>query len=82
MFQFEYPPEESGGGAALGEEGPTECDCEPGEPGFAGFAGPKVLTQLTCLTLREDPSSVLQTFPLIPCDSSSTDLQCSSPVTS
>lgn len=27
---------------ALGEEGPTECDCEPGEPGFAGFPGPKV----------------------------------------
>ncbi|KAL2084514.1 hypothetical protein ACEWY4_020032 [Coilia grayii] len=24
------------------EEGPTECDCQPGEPGFAGFAGPKV----------------------------------------
>lgn len=34
--------EESGGDAALGEEGPTECDCEPGGPGFAGFAGPKV----------------------------------------
>ncbi|KAG7218391.1 hypothetical protein INR49_020424 [Caranx melampygus] len=33
--------EESGGDAALGEEGPTDCDCEPGEPGFAGFAGPK-----------------------------------------
>ncbi|KAL7874757.1 hypothetical protein SRHO_G00057270 [Serrasalmus rhombeus] len=31
------------GEASLGEEeGPTECDCEPGEPGFAGFAGPKV----------------------------------------
>lgn len=28
--------------ADLGEEGPTECDCEPGEPGFAGFPGPKV----------------------------------------
>lgn len=27
---------------ALGEEGPTACDCEPGEPGFAGFPGPKV----------------------------------------
>lgn len=47
---YEYPPEgpdtdsseESGGDAALGQEGPTECDCEPGEPGFAGFAGPKV----------------------------------------
>lgn len=47
---YEYPPagpdtdssEESGGDAALAEEGPTECDCEPGEPGFAGFAGPKV----------------------------------------
>lgn len=26
----------------LEEEGPTECDCLPGEPGFAGFAGPKV----------------------------------------
>lgn len=26
----------------LEEEGPTECDCQPGEPGFAGFAGPKV----------------------------------------
>ncbi|KAF0032054.1 hypothetical protein F2P81_016609 [Scophthalmus maximus] len=24
-----------------GEEGPTDCDCQPGEPGFAGFAGPK-----------------------------------------
>lgn len=34
--------EESGDDAALGKEGPTECDCEPGEPGFAGFAGPKV----------------------------------------
>lgn len=50
---YEYPPatpdtdssEESGGDAALGEEGPTECDCEPGEPGFAGFAGPKVQIQ-------------------------------------
>lgn len=51
MFQvpFKFPAgpdtessEESGGDAALGEEGPTECDCEPGEPGFAGFAGPKV----------------------------------------
>lgn len=31
-----------GGDAELGQEGPTECDCEPGEPGFAGFAGPKV----------------------------------------
>eukprot|EP00064_Thunnus_orientalis_P023723 superscaffoldBa00009269_g23978 len=46
---YEYPPagpdtgssEESGGDSALGEVGPTECDCEPGEPGFAGFAGPK-----------------------------------------
>ncbi|MED6292654.1 hypothetical protein CHARACLAT_002634 [Characodon lateralis] len=46
---FKYPggpdtdtsEEESGGDAALGEEGPTECDCEVGEPGFAGFAGPK-----------------------------------------
>lgn len=38
--------EESGGDAALGREGPTECDCEPGEPGFAGFAGPKVPTRL------------------------------------
>lgn len=28
----------------LGTEGPTECDCDPGEPGFAGFAGPKVLS--------------------------------------
>lgn len=51
MFQvpFKFPAgpdtdssEESGGDAALGGEGPTECDCEPGEPGFAGFAGPKV----------------------------------------
>lgn len=48
VFQvpFEFPDtdssEESGGDAALGEEGPTECNCEPGEPGFAGFAGPKV----------------------------------------
>lgn len=47
---FKYPAgpdtdsseEESGSDAALGEEGPTECDCEHGEPGFAGFAGPKV----------------------------------------
>lgn len=31
-----------GGDAELAHEGPTECDCEPGEPGFAGFAGPKV----------------------------------------
>lgn len=31
-----------GENAVLGEEGPTECDCEPGEPGFAGFPGPKV----------------------------------------
>lgn len=38
--------EESGGDAALGVEGPTECDCEPGEPGFAGFAGPKVQTDV------------------------------------
>uniref|UniRef100_A0A4W5LD89 Uncharacterized protein n=1 Tax=Hucho hucho TaxID=62062 RepID=A0A4W5LD89_9TELE len=30
-----------GGEASLGEEGPTDCNCEPGEPGFAGFAGPK-----------------------------------------
>uniref|UniRef100_A0A8C1HWJ0 Zgc:113232 n=1 Tax=Cyprinus carpio carpio TaxID=630221 RepID=A0A8C1HWJ0_CYPCA len=30
-----------GGGAELGLEGPTECDCEAGEPGFGGFAGPK-----------------------------------------
>ena len=39
-----YDSEEydSGEDAALGQEGPTECDCEPGEPGFAGFAGPKV----------------------------------------
>lgn len=50
MFQIPYPDtdssEESGGDAALGEEGPTECDCQPGEPGFAGFAGPKVLTYI------------------------------------
>lgn len=31
-----------GENAVLGEEGPTECDCEAGEPGFAGFPGPKV----------------------------------------
>lgn len=31
-----------GGDAELGQEGPTECDCEAGEPGFGGFAGPKV----------------------------------------
>lgn len=44
--------EESGGDAALGWEGPTECDCEPGEPGFAGFAGPKVPTRLSLRTLN------------------------------
>lgn len=50
VFQvpFEFPDtdssEESGGDAGLGEEGPTECNCEPGQPGFAGFAGPKVPT--------------------------------------
>lgn len=61
VFQvpYEYPPSgpdtdssaESGGDAALGEEGPTECDCEPGQPGFAGFAGPKVhfITSLSLL---------------------------------
>ncbi len=54
VFQvpYEYPPagpdtessEDSGDDSALGEEAPTECNCEPGEPGFAGFAGPKVPT--------------------------------------
>lgn len=31
-----------GGDSELGQERPTECDCEAGEPGFGGFAGPKV----------------------------------------
>lgn len=31
-----------GENTVLGEERPTECDCEPGEPGFAGFPGSKV----------------------------------------
>lgn len=49
-----------GGDASLGEEeGPTECDCEPGEPGFAGFAGPKVghlhvNSQIKCNLNRSD----------------------------
>lgn len=53
VFQVPYEPdtgssEESGGDAELGQVGPTECDCEPGEPGFAGFTGPKV--QPHCIT--------------------------------
>lgn len=48
---YEYPTgppyyEGSDGDAALGEEGPTDCNCQPGEPGFAGFAGPKVRHRL------------------------------------
>ncbi|TNN30179.1 hypothetical protein EYF80_059670 [Liparis tanakae] len=46
---YEYlpggPDSSEGSGEDLGQEAPTECDCEPGQPGFAGFAGPKVLHQ-------------------------------------
>lgn len=72
---YEYPPaapdtdssEESGGAhSALGEEGPTECDCKPGEPGFAGFAGPKVPTQyITSLSLYRHDTQLFVLLALI-----------------